>query len=179
MASTVNLFGIALPVLYYMRRCTTGIVLQALYNRYCTTGVAQPVLYCQHCYCQHCYYQHCTTGIVLLALYYRRCTRVMYYRNCTTSIVLTGVVLLTLGTLRSTTRQARRRGLQNKSILNKKQREWIICSPKSILNILPRSVNNATLSIFTSSERRELAERWELFLNVDFNSDTTIVLAEM
>ena len=36
--------------------------------------------------------------------------------------------------LRSTTRQARRRGLQNKSILNEKQRELIICSPKNILN---------------------------------------------
>ena len=45
---------------------------------------------------------------------------------------------------------ARRRGLQNKSILHAKQREWIICSPKSILNILPRSGNNVTLSIFTS-----------------------------
>ena len=56
------------------------------------------------------------------------------------------------------TRYARQRGLQNKSILNEKQREWIICRPKSI-NILPRSVNNATLSIFTSLERRELAER--------------------
>ena len=77
----------------------------------------------------------------------------------------------TLGTLRSTTRQARGRGLQSKSILNEKQREWIICSPKSILNIIPRSVNNATLSIFTSSERRELAERWELFHNVDFILD--------
>ena len=60
--------------------------------------------------------------------------------------------------LRSTTRQARRRGLQNKSILNDKQRELIICNPKSILNILPRSVNNATLSIFTSSGRREHGE---------------------
>ena len=29
--------------------------------------------------------------------------------------------------------------------------------------------NNATLSIFTSSERRELAEKWELLLNVDFS----------
>ena len=28
----------------------------------------------------------------------------------------------------------RRRGLQNKSILNEKQREWMICNPKSILN---------------------------------------------
>ena len=27
----------------------------------------------------------------------------------------------------------------------------------------PGSVNNATLSIFTSSGRRELVERWELF----------------
>ena len=43
----------------------------------------------------------------------------------------------------------------------------------------PRSVNNATLSIFTSSKRRKLAERWELFLNVDFSSDTTIVSAEL
>ena len=68
---------------------------------------------------------------------------------------------------------------QNKSVLNKKQREWIICSLKSILNILSRSVNNATLSIFTSSARRELAEMWELFLNVDFSSVTTIVLAEL
>ena len=43
----------------------------------------------------------------------------------------------------------------------------------------PHSVNNTTRSIFTSSEQRELAERWELFLNVDFSSDTTIVLAEL
>ena len=27
-------------------------------------------------------------------------------------------------------------------------KEWIICSPKNILNILPRSVNNATFGIF-------------------------------
>ena len=30
-----------------------------------------------------------------------------------------------------------------------------------------------------SSERREFAERRELFLNVDFSSDTTIALAEL
>ena len=59
---------------------------------------------------------------------------------------------------RDTSRQARRRGLQNKRILNAKQREWIICSPNSILNILPRSVNNATLSTITSAGRRELTD---------------------
>ena len=32
-----------------------------------------------------------------------------------------------------------------------------------------RSLNNTTLDIFTSSGRRELAERCELFLNVDFS----------
>ena len=64
--------------------------------------------------------------------------------NCRTPKLLKTVSShLKLGTLRSTTREARRRGLQNKSILNEKQREWIICSPKSILNIRPRSVNNA------------------------------------
>ena len=83
----------------------------------------------------------------------------------------------TIGNLRSTTRQTRRRGLQNKSILHAKQREWIICSPKSILNILPRSVNNATLSIFTSSGDET---RWDVrAVNVYFSSVTTIVLAEL
>ena len=43
----------------------------------------------------------------------------------------------------------------------------------------PHFVNNATLSIFTSSGRRELVERWELFLYVDFSSDTKIVSAEL
>ena len=43
----------------------------------------------------------------------------------------------------------------------------------------PRSVNNATLSFFTSSERRELVEKLELFLNVHFSSVTTIVSAEL
>ena len=41
----------------------------------------------------------------------------------------------------------------------------IICSPKSIFNTV--FVNNATMNIFTSSERRKLAEgAWELFLDV-------------
>ena len=65
-------------------------------------------------------------------------------------------IYIYIGTLRSTTRQAWywRRVLQNKIILHAKQRESIILYSQH----RPRSVSNATLSIFASSKRRELAE---------------------
>ena len=70
------------------------------------------------------------------------------------------------------------RGLQNKIILRAKQRERknkeIICSAKSIFSTLSsfcKQRHSEHFHVFRSG-RRELAERWELFLNVDFSSDT-------
>ena len=69
----------------------------------------------------------------------------------------------------------RRRGLQNKSNLHEKQRKWIICNPKSILNTVLNTVLVQHFHVFRTT--RICWEMWKLLLNVDFSSDITIVIA--
>ena len=63
--------------------------------------------------------------------------------------------------------------MRNKIIIRARQSEWIICSP--------HSVNNAALSILTSSERHELAESRgkSCSLTLTLAQNNTIVLAEL
>ena len=66
---------------------------------------------------------------------------------------------------------ARRRGLQNKRIICARQSEWIILVP--MVFSTPSSFckqRHSERRENTSSERRELAERWKLFHNVNFGS---------
>ena len=57
------------------------------------------------------------------------------------------------------------RRLQNKTILLAKQREWITCKLITAFST-PSSFCGRYFEHFTSSERRELAERWKLYFKV-------------